>query len=198
MKKMRFQNKKGFSVSFSFVFGCEVSLSLSLTHTHSLSKNFLHAGVSIDSAASAAIAAAAAAFAAASAVANLNAEASAAQNPADAQKTTLVAQQQLVPALGRLAQGTVKPEAFAAATAPEGLRQSLQTAFLPGVLDAAPKDGGKSGSSGKLSKGGAVAIGVLVPLVVLTVAGVAAVALSRRRRGPVGAHATERLPTARA
>lgn len=138
------------------------------------------------------------ATAAASAVANLNAEAAASQNPADAQKTTLVAQQQLVPALGRLAQGSVKPEAFAAATAPEGLKQSLQTAYLPGVLDAAPKDGSKSGSSGKLSKGGAVAIGVLVPLVVLTVAGVAAVALSRRRRGPVGAHATERLPTARA
>jgi len=138
------------------------------------------------------------ATAAASAVANLNAEAAASQNPADAQKTTLVAQQQLVPALGRLAQGTVKPEAFAAATAPEGLKQSLQTAYLPGVLDAAPKDGSKSAGSGKLSKGGAVAIGVLVPLVVLTVAGVAAVALSRRRRGPVGAHATERLPTARA
>ena len=138
------------------------------------------------------------ATAAASAVANLNAEAAASQNPADAQKTTLVAQQQLVPALGRLAQGTVKPEAFAAATTPSGLKQSLQTANLPGVLDAAPKDGGKSGSSGKLSKGGAVAIGVLVPLVVLTVAGVAAVTLSRRRRGPVGARATERLPTARA
>lgn len=138
------------------------------------------------------------ATAAASAVANLNAEAAASQNPADAQKTTLVAQQQLVPALGRLAQGSVKPEAFAAATAPEGLKQSLQTANLPGVLDAAPKDGSKPASSGKLSKGGAVAIGVLVPLVVLTVAGVAAVALSRRRRGPVGAHATERLPTARA
>ena len=94
--------------------------------------------------------------------------------------------------------GRTTAGAFAAATAPEGLKQSLQTANLPGVLDAAPKDGSKPASSGKLSKGGAVAIGVLVPLVVLTVAGVAAVALSRRRRGPVGAHATERLPTARA
>jgi hypothetical protein len=126
------------------------------------------------------------AAAAAGAVASLNAEAGAARNPADAQKTMYVAQAQLVPAVGRLAAGTVPATAFAAAASPDGVRASLASASLPGVLDAAPLGGAPK--KGGLSKGGAVAVGVLVPAVLLAAAGGAAFALSRRRgRAPMGA-----------
>ena len=120
--------------------------------------------------------------AAAGAVASLNAEAGAAKNPADTQKTTYVAQAQLVPAVGRLAAGTVPADAFAAAASPDGVRASLATASLPGVLDAAPL--ATATKKGGLSKGGAIAVGVIVPVVLL--AGAAAVVLSRRRRAPAG------------
>ena len=122
--------------------------------------------------------------AAAGAVASLNAEAGAAKNPADTQKTTYVAQAQLVPAVGRLAAGTVPADAFAAAASPDGVRASLATASLPGVLDAAPL--ASPAQKGGLSKGGAIAVGVIVPVVLLAGAAAAAVVLSRRRRAPAG------------
>ena len=124
------------------------------------------------------------ALAVAGAIASLNREAAAATNPMDVAKTSFVAQSELSPAVSRLAAGTVPADAFAAAASDDGLKASLAGASLPGTLVAGPKPKPGSGKAraGGLSKGAAIAVGVLVPLAVLIAAVVGGLALARRRR----------------